>query len=137
MSRVSITPIGKGDTGATADANATLESWNTNSTDISQVNVREEGLDERMFAAGTVMTDSDNTDVINVTLSNSGYPVSPDYQIGPLDFSDADAECIVRASCEIDVAGIAGTSDQAMIQFQLGYSVNLSLIHISEPTRPY
>lgn len=114
MSRVVQKELFEGDIATAANFNSTLDSWNdaTASGEIGADNFREEGLDVRSFAVGSVKKAFASTDYFNggalgggsfSTTSAVFVPVavgSPaaTAQIGPFDLSQTNRRLVVRAS---------------------------------------
>ena len=121
MSRVNISEIDVGDVGATAKANTTLEQWNSATANIDETNVREEGLDERNFAPGTVLYSVRSGASGDIVSSKTAYAEPPDVTLNTIIVDGDSVEFIVRCSCQVEVERIANTSTQASVGLRLAY----------------
>lgn len=124
MSKVVITELIEGATANAADANATLTSWTSASTDIDDDNVREEGIERRTMKR--VFQEFGDTNERDFTQGINGPPVplqaviefSFEKDVGGFDYDAANGDqIVVRASFlfEITSADItAGGADTVL-----------------------
>lgn len=114
MSRVVTTEIEKGDLGAITDPNATLTSWTSASTDVDEVNIAQEGIEQRNLAVNAVNDNNSSPGTKVIANSGSGTiaaAVATPWQIGgvflqigPFAYdSAAPEELIVRFSFEYEL----------------------------------
>jgi hypothetical protein len=125
MAKVTITEIEHGSVAEVADVNATLTSWNTNSTDIDEENFRERSLDyrnlEKVFCVygDTAESDAISGDVEQVTWTAFQEFTTP-MDVGGFDVESGDS-VVVRFSCGIRVEAIAGGAvTHPLIEVRLG-----------------
>lgn len=107
MSKVEIEELITGDTADAANANSTLTSWNSASSDVDGQNVRDEGIDLRTLknefqVFGDMISTAQVTDPF-FTVTTPGYAhITPSFQIGGFDFDPATDGLIVRCSMQFE-----------------------------------
>lgn len=119
MGLVVVTEPTAGSTTNVADVNNTLSSWNTNSTGIGAVNVRDEGLDRRSIAAGAV-TPSDGRSFASLAGSVAIATTTPTYtevlaQTLDVDASAAGDMVRVRCSFVYDITGATVSPGETLL----------------------
>ncbi len=132
MSRVTQRELFEGAVATAANFNATLTSWNNaaGAGDISADNVREEGLDTRIFDVGSVKRIFTATDRFAAgSLGGTGFTttsavyvpvnIGGNARIGPFDVSAAYARLVVHASFLVRTA-VAGEA----VFVELAYSTD-------------
>ena len=131
MSRIIITDITEGATTDASDVTATVSSWNTST--VGPENVRDEGLDERMFAPETAAIVSDFLEYNNsYEVENNLSDFDPDWGgvedqnnnlifIGPISYIHGESDLIVRFSAELTMPSVGGTCVGADPKMTLNY----------------
>jgi hypothetical protein len=119
MSKVTITELISGDIADVADVNATLNSWETNSTGINDENFRVEGLDFRSFAktfqvfGSAAESDSQDGDIEAVT-STSVVELTNKLQVGGFTVSST-GKIVVRVSIDVKFEGNLGGNRNLLV----------------------
>ena len=146
MGKITITDITAGSTMTPADVTSTVDSWK--SSTVNGSNVRDEGLDERMFAPETSGIVSEFHEwTINSTKSN----VSTSYEkwetltvssvpaaIGPITYNPTESTVVVRFNAELIMPDtLASTANNKAVPKDPKMEIGYRLAYIISPNKPH
>lgn len=126
MARVVVNEIEPGQDRDVARANSTINSWNTNTSNIDEDNFRDESLDydsmkkEFHEFGDSIEVKSQSGNIVNPVTALVVTEITGPFHIGAFDFTLNEDELVVRFSMEAKGAYVAGVGDDEL-WVQLGY----------------